>query len=700
MSDAGDISETGRLSDSRVGADTARAFAALLADMSSCAAPWYGARQEARDTRLQQWPGQSPDGKQHSADLGHAPYTFEGGSDQRILWADGIIRERVRLACVALSRASVSVAPKGRVRPDTAWEAERMLADFMAGSNLKQAAELAATYTAADSPALALLTCRFVRERELEEAELDAAALADAYIRLSEEVGVDPAAARIQAQAFAEALSGDGGERELADALLASFDISERDALKAVRAVRAQGSVRLPVPGPWRERLEFRALRFGDDFLIPSGTMDFARAPLWFEQERLAAADLRARAAAEEWDESFLQAVLEHPADAWCFPEHPAEAERFPCGPAEAEHYRVVTVHYQTAGADGTAARWRSVIHPADPEATAYGRRLDADSCAVLLCGETFDQWAVTARGVCDVAGPVCGVAKGMRDDSADAGRLCALPPVVGEGYGSGREETVPLDPLGYLPVRRGGRLAFLSGIQYPAHLVQALKDLRFDLDEYYARPVDGVPRAVADAAQEHEVSRFLGGVERLLHGALRLILGRAAAETLAPVGGREPLLLGGFAVRVAFDATTLDEDRTIAKFSALSALKAGDADNVLDMTPLIKAGVRALFPHHAAEALRPSDAGALDEDESELRNYLSIRAGIMPRMSADGGWNYARRLQWYEQKMAENPAIFDDMAPAPRQMLDNWLKAMQQQATQFGANREIGRTGAEGVES
>jgi hypothetical protein len=37
-------------------------------------------------------------------------------------------------------------------------------------------------------------------------------------------------------------------------------------------------------------------------------------------------------------------------------------------------------------------------------------------------------------------------------------------------------------------------------------------------------------------------------------------------------------------------------------------------------------------------------------------------------------------------------------MAPDKSMMLDKWLEALEQQATQFGKNREIGRTGVEGV--
>ena len=72
------------------------------------------------------------------------------------------------------------------------------------------------------------------------------------------------------------------------------------------------------------------------------------------------------------------------------------------------------------------------------------------------------------------MVGPLAGVAKSSRDDMCDAGRLMALPPVTGDGYGTGREQDIDLSPLSYIPLKRGGELRFMGGIQYPAHLQAA----------------------------------------------------------------------------------------------------------------------------------------------------------------------------------------------------------------------------------
>ena len=116
--------------------------------------------------------------------------------------------------------------------------------------------------------------------------------------------------------------------------------------------------------------------------------------------------------------------------------------------------------------------------------------------------------------------------------------------------------------------------------------------------------------------------------------------------------------------------------------------------ENVLYMTPMIKAGTRALFPHHADEALQLGNEGQEAEWRQERDNYLSLRAGVTPRMVDDGTWNYDLRLQFYTDMLAQNPAALDDLSEAKRGLLENWLKFLQHQATQYGVTREIGRTG------
>lgn len=686
------IAEVRRDAPERLGEDERAALAELVLELDRHAGAWRRDRDDAAAARLQLWAGQTPDGKQRAAAIGAEPFPFEGSSDQRILWADALVRERVQLLCVAAGRAALTVAPDGTRGADEAWGATQVMRRLLDTREWRREVEKAATYISADTPAVCLLTARFERRRETELRRLDAAGLAELYAGLSAAGGMDADEAAREAAAFAAALADDAtGEDELAEAVLARFDVGAARARRAVRQIRREGLAEFPVPGPVTEGLRFRALRFLDDFLIPDNTRDFDSCPVWAEWEWFDRAGLLARAAEEGWERAFAEAVLERDGEGILL--HEGLRGGGAAAPERRGMYQVVTVHYAAVDEDGVPGRFRCALHAGVPELTAYGRRLEDDRAAVLVTGETCDQWALNARGIPTVVGPLTGVVKSSRDDMCDAGRLMALPPVTGDGYGTGREQDIDLSPLSYIPLKRGGELRFMGGIQYPAHLLQALKDIRADVDEYYARPDGGRPKELSDTAREFEVGRWLDALKGLVGEAWRMVARLGSEELLAGAGGRAAAE-GAHRVTMVFDPTTLDEDRSIKKLNALAQVKAADAENEVDAGPLMRATVRALFPHYADEALRRSDEGGAAEDEAELRNYLSIRAGVMPRMNTGGTWNYRRRLEWYERALAANPAMLEDMAPGAREMLDGWLAALQQQARQFGENAGIGRTG------
>ena len=117
-----------------------------------------------------------------------------------------------------------------------------------------------------------------------------------------------------------------------------------------------------------------------------------------------------------------------------------------------------------------------------------------------------------------------------------------------------------------------------------------------------------------------------------------------------------------------------------------------------MDTTPLVSSMTVKMFPDVGPRSLRSAEAGAEDEQLDEARNLALIRSGVMPKMNTDGLWNYAARLEFYARLQQENPAAFADMAPDKMEMLTRWTDALAQQDTQFGRNRQIGRTGVEGV--
>lgn len=706
---------SGRGGDGPVDANTLQALNDAVSEINRDSGKFWALRLNAEATRFQRWPGQSPDGKQRAEYIGAAPFPFDGASDQRVYWADTLVNEAVRLFIVAARRATVNCLPLGKGRSEDAWRGTQVLRYFTRQIWRSWWRELvrAANYIKADSPAVCVVKVWFERRRETEARRLTAAELAELYVRLAVEQGGEEADVRAAALEFEAALSGAlagnaGEDRDdsLPALIMTYFDVTAERARRAAREIAEEGAAEFPVPGEWRDTLRVRALRYGDDFYMPDSTRDWEECPHWFEKEWVTEAELRRRAADGGWSAAWVEEVLKHEKEA-AFDEWQVSGLHISKSDYESYRgmYQIVTAHYRAVNADGVTGRYACVFHPAVAGMTAFGRRLE-DACeSVFVSGETLDGWALNARGVPELTGPAAGVVKGMKDDMCDGARIMLLPPLTGDGYGTGRDETPSIEPLGYIPLKRGGKLQFLGGMQYPAHAVEVLKQMRADRDEHFARAAEGVPQVVSDTAAEYEVFGWLDFVQELYAKAMGLIARHVSDATLAGItdrGGRpvaaegRGMLAREWQVEVVFDTTTLDEKRTIEKFMALTALKQSDGENVLNMTPMVKAGTRALFPHFADEALQQGSDGRESEWKSERDNYLSLRAGVMPRMIDDGTWNYELRLQFYTDMLERNPQALDDLSEDKRQMVETWVKFLQQQATQYGANREIGRKGVE----
>jgi hypothetical protein len=712
--------------DGPVDADELKGFFNAVGLINRQAEKYWALRLNAEATRFQKWAGQSPDGKQRSEYMGGAmPFPFDGASDQRVFWADTLTSEAVALMTVAANRATVNCLPTKAMKADSAWQAAQVLRWFV--RQMKQSWWTAlircANFAKADSPAVTVMKVEWKRTRELEMKRLTVAEMAELYVRLVTEDGGERGEDRGQrtedggrrtedgdireaARGFEEAMAASGmdGDDELAETVMTYFDVKPARAKKVVMELRETGAAEFPVPSEWIERLQVRALRYADDFYMPDGTTDFNTCPLWFEVQWVDKVTLLEKVEQDGWSQTWTDEVLKNEG-VQSFNEYEVRGARIEQTRADthAGYYHIVTAHYQAVNEDGLRAAYTCVFHTAVEGETAYGRRIERESGAVFFAGEILDGWVLNSRGIPEKIGPASGVLKGMKDDMCDGARLQLLPPITGDGYGTGKEETLNLEPLAYIPLKRGGKLAPMSGFQYPAQALEVLKGMKQDRDEQFSRPGENVPQTISDTATEFEVMRWLGFVQEIYEKAMRLIANNVSDATLAALTDRggQPIapegrgmLAGAYDVEVTFDARTLDEARTTGIITALTQLKQSDTENVLYMTPIIKAGVRALDPHHADEALQKGSEGQTREWESERDNYLGLRAGIMPQMVEDGTWNYSLRLQFYTDLLQSNPNAMDDMSETQLAMLQNWMEALEFQAEQYGANKEIGKSG------
>jgi hypothetical protein len=681
----------------------------------------------AEETRFCRWDGQSSDGRLHSAAFNNREVVpFEGASDQRVRWADALCIEKCQMLLVALMRAQPRCEGRGKGDQPKAqmWTTlARWAIDILAVKWLREHAVML-NYALQDTPAVAGMHVTWRREIGLDLEELTVEQLRDRYMELAQQTlgqmagQVGPEAAQemlaTAADAFMAALTDkDRGQDELAGMLQEFFDgLKPARARKIIRQIRDTGRAEFPVKRVVYEGPDIHAMRFGDDFIVPDNTTDFQRASPWFRLEWLTEAELRGRSESDGWDADFIEDVLGQEG-VTVFTQYESTERGSTAilalnklGPEKFRgKYQVAHAYFWGINEDDIPARYECVFHP-NSERTAFGRRMLRDRHgkwpAVIYQRETLTSFMLDSRGIPELIGPAQGIVKGLHDSGTDAGTVWALPPIL--AFGLQNHGNTYLEPMRLIQGKRDARFEPVQAPAYPVHVKEHLARIESERDWYFGRPVanDPDPQRAA-TARELEIVAFLGMVRETVKILVALVQQHASDELLARITDRagdavsrsREEIQGEFDVRLVFDPRDLDFESVVSRATAVrDVVLAIDKAGTVDTTPLAQGIFRSIFPYMADDVLRPVDQAESDELLDEARNLTLIRAGVMPQLNTEGTWNYQLRFDWYTNQMTENPAIFDDMGPDKRQLLMKWLGGMQQQATQFGKNVEIGRTG------
>lgn len=686
-----------------------------ITEWNDRASEFWDRRSSGERARFCVWEGQSDDGRLWAKNNGNkTPAPFNGASDQRIRWADAFVLDKSAVLLNALAVADIKVKATGAAAGRTARNLTVMLRwmiNNMGAEWLRQWMILTSHYLA-DSPACALMGVRWVREERMEYKTVTGEELIGMY------AAARTAAAEREGVAPTEAL-GDGvlkmrllleegeGETEEAEALLMNaFGVKAKTARRIIADVQRDGESEFPVTVYGDEGPELTAMRFGEDFIIPDNCVNFERCGIWFRTEWLTRPELEAKEAEDGWDAEFIRKTLESGSngrpvisDALSF------ADEYD---AKKDLYQVVYVYYTALNEDGVRAKYETVLSHADE--TAFGRRMMRGTRgrwpASYFQREVNNRFLLSSRGIPEIASPHQGAAKKLRDTCTDNGVVGGLPPYLAKGTNAQRNDF--LGPMQKVDLRINEDLSWMNPPQYPAAAQRTEDKIGDELRDYFGEPRKDGDEQAPGLRRRAEAMWFMAQVYDVLRAMVELAQDNASDEWLAAVtdekqgiaGLRRTDVTGRFRVQVAFNADDLDQEKVIAKAQVVAqTLNAIDRNRRIDPDPVIDVTFRSLYPDISEDSLITADKASVRELEEEARNLISIRAGVMPTMDTEGNWNYQARLQWYQELKEQNPSVFADMPPDKLAMLEEWLKALSQQAVQFGANRTVGRSGAAGVE-
>jgi len=678
---------------------------------------------DGKGARYCEWPGQTADGLVTASTEDEEVEPFDGASDQRVRWADQMANEEVVLLMTALMGAQINCVPRGQGDMDGARRNGlllRYLIDELGAAWWMQNARLA-SYMVADDPALAGMRVDWHATRRMEYKTLTAQQMAELYLQNEVErlaqagLSVETAQGQLEGakENFLLALLDPKADKEELAQLLQGYFPGMRPARakKVLQELRSKGVAEFPVEIAPLEGVRVRAMQWGVDFTFDSHTTDWDACQAWFEPVWMTAPELRAAVAEDGWDKGFVDEVLKHEAEAAFMPyTTTVQSTRDTVVLKDASRYQgmyqVVWCHYWATNEDGIRARYEAVIH-FGVDVSAFGSRMQRNAHgkweAHLFVREVVDRFLTSSRGIPGLISPMQGPAKVLMDAATNNGIMGAEPPVISFGYAN--KGNIAMKPFGHLPVRMGGDLKWMQPPAFPATTTQMLDRIRQERDAYLARGGDPlvVPPEIVKMSRQWRVFWYLENVREVLRMMLLdarqfasdAFLQRVTDDTgMSAVRGRADLE-GEYDIEVSFNPANLDDERVTRVMETLAQiLPTMDRNQTIDTAPIAAQAVMALLPNLPRGTIKMRAAAMQDELADEKKNYEAIRNGFIPAMNTAGKWDYEARRNMYREMEQQNPQVFLDMGADKQQNLLEWWKGLEQQAQQFGANREIGKTG------
>lgn len=668
-------------------------------------------RSRAENAYNCQWKGQSASGT-HRDTAERKAMPFKGASDQRLRWGKAAVKELEALLMNATRAARVNiVCTRDGVKQGRANALQTLLdwAICQMGMDWEAQLRTAIKYYLRDTPAVALMTVNWRRRTcaVVETADMETVCAEYAQWR-SDDGGTSVVEAQGEWWLAVDAVrrrERDVTEEER-EALQTVMDfaaerkgMSAEDAKEAIRGLAEDedGEIEFVSEGVECEGPEIRALRYGDDFCMPTLTERFDEAQ-WFEGEWLTKEQLEEKVSADGWDARWVEETLRHPG-AGVFdelrPEYIDDAR---------EMYNVVKCHFTSVDGAGKVWRWESVLSAAD--GSAYGKRLVRTRRgkwnAVLMRREVNSSNVIDAQGIAEEAAPVQGIAKVIRDGAANNAIVGAQAPIKQKGRNI---KGALIGPFRRIMMGINDDVAFMQPPAYPSAADKQVETIRGEFLNF-----EGVGDGSSDMSlvRQDIVSWWLAQMQELYRLILEVTQDNASAVTLAGVtnahdvqGLKREDITGDFGITVVLDQNDLDNEKLIKKLQTFAQLvQPLDREGTLDTNPILMDAVRRLMPGVGTAGIRTADEMRMDDVRDEMQNFTQIKAGLAPQMDTRGRWNYKARLAFYDDLRRNNPQAVEDMDAESRETLERWIAALEQQSRQYGENAEIGRTGAAGIES
>ncbi len=661
---------------------------------------------QCEDIRYNRWAGQSPDGLKHQEAMpeGERAMPYDRAPDCRVPLVDGTINSLVDVDYAAFWNARVKTAPASASIMSVAQAAEwRAVLSWMIHGPLRasllDAVELASQVM--HTIGWCVLHPVWRKTTQLRRRTLSL----DAILALSQQAPPDSLAANFPAL-IKDPTAGEGAAQ-----LLMQFfpTLKAAKARQVIADLRETGQAEFAAPDQVSNVPELVVLIPWQDFILPpEATADPENARVMFRRLFVNEGEVKIRAAEEQWAEEFKAGVLRTKGK---YMENGSSERRD--SDDNQQDMEIVYAYSRSVDEDGVPGLYCTVFSPhltgsAPGAPQAWGNRWLVDNVHglppfIFLTREVTGRRPSDARGVPDVLLTAQREMKQQRDGCYVYSQLSITPPLQKKGTQASKLPP-ELGPLGIINNSSGDWSWFPPPPGDPKMAMILMQEIVRETKEYFGIPTLEMPPMIWQNRQQRTVMRWLGKWGEAFWQLTALAYQNLRPEELESVIGRQPLLNADTVAKhrllLWFDVRALDPAWVESLLKNISELVLpADISGTIDRAKLVQLAMAYLDPT-LAEEVTVDQAGAKQALFKEVRDELASIMQGNEAIYVENDPTAKAKLSFVQQIIGANPDYQLQLSPnspqfnpRKRELLDKWLKNLEQSALQM-QNRSIGRLG------
>ena len=643
---------------------------------------WLDRRQRDYDVRNCQWAGKSDDFKKHSSlnSTGEV-FPWDGASDQEVRLADELIGCRVSMVMNAVRRAHKVATPTESNDVERASVISNFLRWLINSKMTEFYPQIELGLNHLFEKGMMVHYCWY-EQQDLKQQQT---------IRLEELAQ--------QLPTIAEAIQDGSMDDEFVELLKQQFGVSKRKGRGMLRELRKDGETTMPVTREVVSRPKIKALAPDEDIFWPNYTIDPQEAPYVFHVVRMTPEQIRAKIRTEDWDEEFVEQVIELANNAQSDDNLYNIQEKDQFVRTDDQYVKILYCYQRLLDEDDTPGLYCTVMHEDLSEVYAKHQLLDYAHGQYPFTVTTLEKTSkrlYSSRSYPELIESLQQVLKVETDSLIDRQSLSTLPPLE---HPLGRAPS-KWGPGTRVPYRTPGEYRFADTPRFDAGNVEVRRYVKEQADRYFGRNAPGVDPTEAQMKQQEVVDKVFHHLKHVIDQVFSLYQQYGPDQEYFRVTGIQDVQTyskGGpserFDFYFQFDVATQDPAQMLERVKAIAELGGMlDRNGTLDTERLLQIAVGQILPGAAENVMIPKETASQKAVEEERQTIAEIYAGVPPNVRPNDA--HEMKLQIFQQWLAQPDVAQKVQAdPALQERIQTYVQ-QRQFAVQQRQNAEIGRLG------